>query len=97
MPKLREIEIDYEQVRDLVCQLAFEKRGDLISRVDQARRCRIFDSSLVRKGEVKGIEAGESRMKEKGRKRGTVVPREGNWRFEGQIYVGPPHQLERML
>jgi len=30
MPKLREIEIDYEQIRDLVYQLAFEKRIALI-------------------------------------------------------------------
>jgi hypothetical protein len=30
MPKLKEIEINYEQVRDLVYQLAFEKRIALI-------------------------------------------------------------------
>jgi hypothetical protein len=30
MPKLTEIEVDYEQVRDLVHQLAFEKRIALV-------------------------------------------------------------------
>jgi len=30
MPKLREIDIDYEQIKGLVCQLAFEKKLTLI-------------------------------------------------------------------
>jgi hypothetical protein len=30
MPKLKEIELDYEQIRDLVYQLAFEKRIALV-------------------------------------------------------------------
>ncbi len=30
MPKLKEIDINYEQVRDLVYQLAFEKKMALI-------------------------------------------------------------------
>ena len=30
MPKLKEIDIDYEQIKDLVCQLAFEKKLALI-------------------------------------------------------------------
>ena len=30
MPKLREIDIDYEQIKGLVCQLAFEKKLALI-------------------------------------------------------------------
>jgi len=30
MPKLKEIKLDYEQVRDLVYQLAFDKKIDLI-------------------------------------------------------------------
>jgi len=33
MPKLREIEIDYNQIRDLVYQLAFEKRIALIKEI----------------------------------------------------------------
>ena len=30
MPKLREIDVDYEQIKGLVCQLAFEKKLSLI-------------------------------------------------------------------
>jgi len=30
MPKLKEIDIDYEQIKGLVCQLAFEKKLTLI-------------------------------------------------------------------
>lgn len=30
MPKLKEIEVDYEQIKGLVCQLAFEKKLALI-------------------------------------------------------------------
>ncbi len=30
MPKLKEIDVDYEQIKELVCQLTFEKKLALI-------------------------------------------------------------------
>ena len=38
MPKLKEININYEQVRDLVYQLAFEKKMALIREIVKDRR-----------------------------------------------------------
>jgi hypothetical protein len=53
MPKLREIEINYEQVRDLVCQLAFEKRIALIKDIVRDKSYREefyrFTESLTKK------------------------------------------------
>jgi len=37
MPKLREIDINYEQIRDLVYQLAFEKKMALIKEIVKDR------------------------------------------------------------
>jgi len=53
MPKLKEIEIDYEQIRDLVYQLAFEKRIALIKDIvrDESYREEFyrFTESLTKK------------------------------------------------
>lgn len=53
MPKLKEIDINYEQVRDLVCQLAFEKKMVLIREIVKDRCYQEdfynFTESLVRK------------------------------------------------
>jgi len=53
MPKLKEIEIDYEQIRDLVYQLAFEKRIALIKDIVRDKRYQAefygFTESLTRK------------------------------------------------
>ncbi len=38
MPKLREIHIDYDQVRELVFQLAFSKKMSLIREIVQDKR-----------------------------------------------------------
>ena len=40
MPKLKEIDIKYEQVRDLVYQLAFEKKMSLIKEIVRDERYR---------------------------------------------------------
>ena len=56
MPKLREIEIDYEQIRDLVYQLAFEKRIALIKEIvsDKSYREEFyrFTESLTKKYDI---------------------------------------------
>jgi len=56
MPKLKEIEIDYEQIRDLVCQLAFEKRIALIKDIVRDKRYREefyrFTESLTKKHDI---------------------------------------------
>jgi len=56
MPKLREIEIDYEQIRDLVYQLAFEKRIALIKEVVRDKSYREefyrFTESLTKKYDI---------------------------------------------
>jgi len=53
MPKLREIEIDYEQIRDLVYQLAFDKRIALIKDIVRDKSYREefyrFTESLTKK------------------------------------------------
>jgi len=53
MPKLKEIEIDYEQIRDLVYQLAFEKRIALIKDIVSDNRYQEdfyrFTESLTKK------------------------------------------------
>ncbi len=40
MPKLREIDIDYVQIRELVFQLAFNKKMSLIREIVQDKRYR---------------------------------------------------------
>ena len=56
MPKLREIDIDYEQIRDLVYQLAFEKRIALIKEIVRDKRYREdfyrFTESLTKKYDI---------------------------------------------
>lgn len=56
MPKLREIEIDYEQIRDLVSQLAFEKRIALIKDIVRDKSYREefyrFTESLTKKYDI---------------------------------------------
>jgi len=56
MPKLREIEIDYEQIRDLVYQLAFEKRIALIKEIVRDKSYREefyrFTESLAKKYDI---------------------------------------------
>ncbi len=56
MPKLREIEIDYEQIRDLVYQLAFEKRIALIKDIVRDKSYREefyrFTESLTKKYDI---------------------------------------------
>ena len=56
MPKLREIEIDYEQIRDLVYQLAFDKRIALIKDIVRDKSYREefyrFTESLTKKYDI---------------------------------------------
>lgn len=56
MPKLKEINIDYEQVRDLVYQLAFEKKMSLIREIVKDQRYQEdfygFVESLVKKYDI---------------------------------------------
>jgi hypothetical protein len=56
MPKLKEIEVDYEQIRDLVYQLAFEKRIALIKDIVRDKRYREefyrFTESLTKKYDI---------------------------------------------
>ncbi len=40
MPKLKELEIDYEQVKDLVLQLDFEQKKSLIKELSKDRSYR---------------------------------------------------------
>ena len=53
MPKLKEIDVDYDQIRDLVCQLAFEKKLALIKELvteKSYRECFYrYTESLVKK------------------------------------------------
>lgn len=56
MPKLKQIEIDYEQIRDLVSQLAFEKRIALIKDIVKDKRYQEefyrFTESLTKKYDI---------------------------------------------
>lgn len=56
MPKLKQIEIDYEQIRDLVSQLAFEKRIALIKDIVKDKRYQDefyrFTESLTKKYDI---------------------------------------------
>ena len=56
MPKLREIEINYSQVRDLVYQLRFDKKMALIKEITKDKRYQEdfyrFTESLIRKRNI---------------------------------------------
>ena len=63
MPKLKEIDIDYEQVRDLVYQLAFEKKMSLIKEIVKDRRYQEdfyrFSESLIKKHDIPKMNESE--------------------------------------
>ena len=63
MPKLKEININYEQVRDLVYQLAFEKKMALIREIVKDRRYQEdfyrFAESLVKKHDIPKMNESE--------------------------------------
>ena len=63
MPKLKEIDINYEQVRDLVYQLAFEKKMALIKEIVKDRRYQEnfyrFTESLVKKYDIPKMNESE--------------------------------------
>lgn len=63
MPKLKEININYEQVRDLVYQLAFEKKMAPIREIVKDRRYQEdfyrFAESLVKKYNIHRMNESE--------------------------------------
>jgi len=63
MPKLKEININYEQVRDLVYQLAFEKKMALIRDMVKDTRYQedfyCFAESLVKKYDIPKMNESE--------------------------------------
>ena len=63
MPKLREIEINYSQVRDLVYQLRFDKKMALIKEITKDKRYQEdfyrFTESLVRKHNIPPMNESE--------------------------------------
>jgi len=63
MPKLREIEINYSQVRDLVYQLRFDKKMALIKEITKEKRYQEdfyrFTESLVRKRNIPKMSESE--------------------------------------
>ena len=63
MPKLKEIDINYEQVRDLVYQLAFEKKMALIKEIVKDRRYQEnfyrFTESLIKKYDIPNMNESE--------------------------------------
>ncbi len=63
MPKLREIEINYSQVRDLVYQLRFDKKMALIKEITKDKRYQDdfyrFTESLVRKRNIPQMNESE--------------------------------------
>jgi hypothetical protein len=63
MPKLREIEINYSQVRDLVYQLRFDKKMDLIKEITKEKRYQEdfyrFTESLIRKRNIPQMNESE--------------------------------------
>ena len=56
MPKLKEIDIDYEQIRELVCQLEFKKKMSLIGEIIKEKEYRdnfyIYTESLLKKYDI---------------------------------------------
>ncbi len=63
MPKLREIDINYDQIRDLVYQLAFEKKMALIKEIVKDRRYQEdfyrFTGSLAKKYDIPDMNESE--------------------------------------
>ena len=63
MPKLREIDVNYDQIRDLVYQLEFEKKMALIKDVVKDRRYQNdfyrFTESLVQKYNIPEMDESE--------------------------------------
>ena len=63
MPKLKEINVNYEQVRDLVYQLAFEKKMALIREIVKDRRYQEgfyrFAESLVKEHDIPKMNESE--------------------------------------
>ncbi|MBW2252517.1 MAG: hypothetical protein JRF60_18330 [Deltaproteobacteria bacterium] len=63
MPKLREIDVNYDQIRDLVYQLEFEKKMALIKDVVKDKRYQNdfyrFTESLVQKYNIPEMDASE--------------------------------------
>jgi hypothetical protein len=63
MPKLREIKINYSQVRDLVYQLRFDKKMALIKEITKDKRYQAdfyrFTESLVRKHNIPQMNESE--------------------------------------
>ena len=63
MPKLREIEINYSQVRDLVYQLRFDKKMALIKEITKDKRYQDdfyrFTESLVRERNIPQMNESE--------------------------------------
>ena len=63
MPKLKEIDINYDQVRNLVYQLAFEKKMALIKEIVKDSRYQEdfyrFTESLVRKHNIPQMNESE--------------------------------------
>jgi len=56
MPKLKEIDIDYNQIKELVCQLTFDKKLALIKDLIQEKSYREsfyrYTESLVKKYDI---------------------------------------------
>ncbi|MBW1754002.1 MAG: hypothetical protein JRJ46_13105 [Deltaproteobacteria bacterium] len=63
MPKLREIDVNYDQIRDLVYQLEFEKKMALIKDVVKDKRYQNdfyrFTESLVKKYNIPEMDESE--------------------------------------
>jgi len=63
MPKLKEIDINYDQIRDLVYQLNFEKKMALIKEIVKDRRYQEnfyrFSESLARKYDIPSMNESE--------------------------------------
>jgi len=63
MPKLREIDVNYDQIRDLVYQLEFEKKMALIKDVVKDKRYQNdfyrFTESLVQKYNIPEMDESE--------------------------------------
>ena len=63
MPKLREIDVNYDQIRDLVYQLEFEKKMALIKDVVKDKRYQNdfyrFTESLVQKYNISEMDESE--------------------------------------
>ncbi len=63
MPKLREIDINYDQIRDLVYQLEFDKKMALIKEVIKDKRYQNdfyrFTESLAQKHDIPEMKESE--------------------------------------